>query len=176
MIRPVQATAANDFQADVYVSLDITTERVLEARYFAVPGFESSGGRQLAELVVNELPATPGWAIGTVRGMRLPILRETRAPAVVVKLGNAARQVPEVGLVIASLHRALESWSSRPLLSAEVRLIAVARHRRQLSRVDLTVLLILHFTVGFPTDLSPPCGQSKRPSNPPSSGPRVSRR
>jgi len=109
-----QAAATNDFGADLFIGLVITDEPVVEACYFSVPGYESDGGRRLAEAIVEELPAAPGWGVGSVRGMRLQILRETRPPAVLVKLGDAHLVDASEALVIASLHRALESWAADP--------------------------------------------------------------
>lgn len=109
-----QATATNDFGADVYLGLVVVDEPLVEASYFAVPGYESSGGRHLAERVVSELPAAPGWGIGEVRGMRLPILRETRPPAVLLKLGHAGLIEQNIDLVVASLHRAVTAWATDP--------------------------------------------------------------
>lgn len=109
-----QAAGANDFDADVYLGLSLATGTAVEASYFEVPGFASLGGRHLAELVVKELPASPGWDIGAVTGMRLPILRETRASAVLVQLGDRAAVHHSLDLVIASLQRSLEAWATDP--------------------------------------------------------------
>ena len=109
-----QAAGANDFDADVYLGLSLAEGTVVEASYFEVPGFASHGGRHLAELVVKELPASPGWHIGAVTGMRLPILRETRATAVLVQLGDRTAVHASRDLVIASLQRALETWAADP--------------------------------------------------------------
>jgi len=109
-----QASRANDFDANVYLGLSLAEGTIVEASYFEVPGFASSGGRHLAELVVKELPASPGWEIGAVTGMRLPILRETRSSAVLVKLGNDEAIAQSSELVIASLQQALESWATDP--------------------------------------------------------------
>lgn len=109
-----QARAANEFDADVYLGIEPTHDDRIEAQYFAVTGFESFGGRSLAELVIGELPAT---GLGVVRGMRLPILRETRAPAVVVKLGHGLGDVAQRRLVVNALSRALTSWRGRGDLS-----------------------------------------------------------
>ncbi len=111
----VQATAANDFAVDVYLGLSMTAATVIEASYFEVAGFASTGGRHLAELVVRELPASPGWGIGTVTGMRLPILRETRSSAVLVQLGDRMMVDRNRDLIIASLQRALDAWASDPV-------------------------------------------------------------
>jgi hypothetical protein len=109
-----QADRSNHFTADVYLGLSLAEGTIVEASYFEVPGFASSGGRHLAELVVKELPASPGWEIGAVTGMRLPILRETRSSAVLVKLGNDDVIDQSSELVIASLQRALEAWATDP--------------------------------------------------------------
>lgn len=107
-----QATAVNDAGADVYIGIVVTDDPVVEVAYFSTPGYESGVGRRLAEIVVRELPAAPGWSIGVVRGMRTPILRETRPPAVVVKLGTPSRLVQHADLVIASMQRAVQRWST----------------------------------------------------------------
>jgi len=49
-----------------------------------------------------------------VRGMRLPILRETRAPAVLLKLGPG-HALDHGDLLISALHRALDRWCRSPL-------------------------------------------------------------
>ena len=69
----------------------MTDDPIVEVAYFSTPGYASEVGRRLAETVARELPAAPGWSIGVVRGMRSPILRETRPPAVVIKLGDPSR-------------------------------------------------------------------------------------
>ena len=109
-----QAIGANEFDADVYLGLTLSDTTVVQASYFEVPGFASIGGRHLAELVVEELPASPGWDIGVVTGMRLPILRETRSSAVLVQLGDRDAVDQSRELVLASLQQALESWAADP--------------------------------------------------------------
>lgn len=102
-----QATAANSFGADLFVGIAYSTGDEIEARYFAVPGFESYGGRSLAEAIIAELPAT---GLAVARGMRLPILRETRAPAVALRLGHGLDAPQHRDLIATSLLRALASW------------------------------------------------------------------
>ena len=109
-----QAAAANDFDSDVYLGVVVVDRPAVEASYFEVPGFASAGGRRLAELVVKELPASPGWGIGSVTGMRLPILRETRSSAVLLELGDEAAVDAHQALVVTSLQRALEAWADDP--------------------------------------------------------------
>lgn len=103
----VQANAANDFDANVYLGVEYVEGDSIEAFYFSVKGFESLGGKALAEAVIRELPAT---GLGVVRGMRLPILRETKAPAVLLKLGRGLGEANQRDLVITALSRAITSW------------------------------------------------------------------
>ncbi len=109
-----QAAATNDFDADVYLALVVSEEAMVEASYFSTPGYESDGGKRLAQLILRELPAAPGWAIGVAAGRRVPILRETRPPAVLLKLGDDGMLDLNQDLVIASLVRALDQWSIDP--------------------------------------------------------------
>jgi N-acetylmuramoyl-L-alanine amidase len=109
-----QAAATNDFDADVYLGLVVADDPIVETAYFSVPGYESSGGRHLAQLILRELPAAPGWTIGVAAGKRIPILRETRPPAVVIKLGDATMLETNEDLVVASLVRALDAWAAEP--------------------------------------------------------------
>ncbi len=112
-----QADASNEFGADVYIGLVLSDEPVVEAAYFSVPGYESQGGRLLAERIISELPAAPGWSVGAIQGLRLPILRETRPPAVVLTLGTPDTVDDQTPLVVAALHRALMGWAHDPLLT-----------------------------------------------------------
>lgn len=109
-----QAAGANDFGADVYLGLSLSDTTSVRASYFEVPGFASFGGRRLAELMIRELPASPGWDVGEVIGMRLPILRETRSSAVLLQLGDSVAVEQSRELVLAALQRALESWAADP--------------------------------------------------------------
>ena len=110
----LQAEAVNLFSADLYLGFEVSDDAQADASYFSVPGYESDAGRRFAELIIRELPAAPGWGVGTVQGMRLQILRETRPPAVLLRLGPPAVLEASHALVIAALHRALEAWASDP--------------------------------------------------------------
>jgi N-acetylmuramoyl-L-alanine amidase len=107
-----QARAANDFDASLFLGILHSTEDVVESYYFSVPGFESVGGRTLADLILSEMPAAPGVRLGRAKGMRLPILRETKPPAVLVKVGPSVIAGHRDDLVVNSLHRAVERWVS----------------------------------------------------------------
>ena len=83
------ATAANRFGATVYVGFEPRTEPGTTIAYFAVPHFESFGGRALATCLATALDGVVS-SDPTIIGMRLPVLRETRMPAVVVTPGPGA--------------------------------------------------------------------------------------
>lgn len=105
------ASSVNDFDADVFIGLTLVPdEKTAEAYFYTSSGYESVGGRILAELVMDELPATPGWGIGSVAGMRLPILRETRPPAILMRLGDEESVEANADLIIAAVHTALTNW------------------------------------------------------------------
>jgi N-acetylmuramoyl-L-alanine amidase len=81
----VQAATANRFGADLYVGLRSSAERSVVA-YYATTGFESVGGRQLASLLHPRLAALVAPMTDGPVGMRVPILRETRMPAVLCEV------------------------------------------------------------------------------------------
>ena len=106
------AAAANRFGAHVYVGFEARTDGRSLISYFAVPTFESVGGRSLATQVAaswaSSLPAPE------VRGMRLPVLRETRMPAVLCSLGPVRAAVDETDGVTATIVQALAAWTTTP--------------------------------------------------------------
>ena len=107
-----QALAANRFEADVYIGLETATEPTMSVAYYATEGFESVGGRQLAGLLEQGL-AKLSIAAGSASGMRLPILRETRMPAILCTIGpvrQVADRAPEVADAVAA---AVECWIRR---------------------------------------------------------------
>ncbi|MFM7062771.1 MAG: peptidoglycan-binding protein, partial [Actinomycetes bacterium] len=105
-----QADAANRFAADLVLGLAVATAPTVRATYFAVPGFASYGGQQLAERLVEELPQLPGWPTGTATGMQVPILRETRAPAVLLEMGPAGLVDAAPDELVNALHHAVDGW------------------------------------------------------------------
>ncbi len=110
-----QARAANGFDAEVYVWLDIRAEPGVEVAYFAAPGFESIGGRRLAECVGASVTDVLGTPDASVTGMRLPVLRETRMPAVACRIGPPDTVVEESAAIAGALTQALEHWIAEPL-------------------------------------------------------------
>jgi N-acetylmuramoyl-L-alanine amidase len=113
--RAVQAAEANAFDASLYVGLTVSTEDCARAAYYATTGFESIGGRRLAELIVHEVAPADLAPTLEPSGMRLPILRETRMPAVVCHLTDIDRVVNRNPELAAALTRAIEKWVAEPL-------------------------------------------------------------
>jgi len=110
-----QAATANAFAAEAFFALAVREEAGYRAAFYAAGDFESQGGHHLAQLVVNELaPVFPGEK-PSIRGMRLPILRETRMPAVVCEIGPPSLVVQRTAELADALARVAARWVTQPL-------------------------------------------------------------
>ena len=109
------AADANAFDAEAYVGLSLRPGPDCTLSYYASPGFESVGGRRLAELAGAELDATFGAQTAAVRGMRLPVLREPVMPAVQVEIGQPRLAVEGAADLVGALVRAVVAWVAAPL-------------------------------------------------------------
>jgi N-acetylmuramoyl-L-alanine amidase len=115
----LQAAAANRFSAELYVGLAANTRSTLA--YFATTGFESTGGRRLAELCAEGMSTVLGPDPQTdddceVLGMRLPVLRETQMPAVVCRVGPPELVVERSAAVAQVIATAVQAWVTAPVL------------------------------------------------------------
>jgi N-acetylmuramoyl-L-alanine amidase len=108
-----QAAAANRFDATAYIGFEARPDTCSIVSYFAVPTFESIGGRSLAACVVTELASVMDPA-PSLRGMRLSVLRETRMPAVLCSLGPVREAVDSADEITAALVRSVGRWGSAP--------------------------------------------------------------
>jgi N-acetylmuramoyl-L-alanine amidase len=110
-----QAAAANLAEVDAYLGLSLSATLSVSTAYYRAPsGWESPEGRRLAEVVQASLPGVLGATDGGVRGMALPVLRETRMPAVLAELGAASVVVERNAEVAAALTAALQRWIAQP--------------------------------------------------------------
>lgn len=109
-----QAAAANRFGATAYIGFEPRTDTRLLVSYFAVPTFESVGGRALATQVVSHW-CTPTLPEPELRGMRLSVLRETRMPAVLCSLGPVRDVVDATDALTHAIVDAVIAWSSSPV-------------------------------------------------------------
>jgi len=107
-----QARQANAAGADVYVGLRVEPHTAgCSTAYYAGYRTESPGGRRLAELVQGLVPQALGIADGSIRGMSVPLLRETQMPAVIIELGPAAVLVERSRALAGALASAVEAWA-----------------------------------------------------------------
>ena len=109
-----QAVAANRFAATAYVGFESRADADPTIYYYAVPQFESLGGRALATRLAVSCRSTT-LLQPDVHGMRLPILRETRMPAVLFTLGAAQPALDASAGVVDAVVDALETWASSPV-------------------------------------------------------------
>ena len=111
-----QAAAANAAAVEAYLGLrlDPHHERCVAA-YYAGYSYESQGGHRLAQLVqqfaAQALDLQPGGAVG----MSLPVLRETRMPAVICEVGPPGTVVRRAQLLAAALGDAIAAWVATPI-------------------------------------------------------------
>ena len=109
-----QASAANRFGATLYVGFEARTDPCCDVLYFAVPTFESVGGRSLGAHIANAVNGVlPAPAV--LRGMRLPVLRETRMPAVLCCFGPVREVVDANDELSRAVLDAVGRWTSSPL-------------------------------------------------------------
>jgi N-acetylmuramoyl-L-alanine amidase len=106
-----QAAAANRFGANLYVGFEARADSRSLISYFAVPTFESIGGRSLATHIVAAW-CTPLLATPEVRGMRLAVLRETRMPAVLCSLGPVRAAVDATDEFTETIVSAVTAWTT----------------------------------------------------------------
>lgn len=103
----LHATSANSFEADVYVGIAASSVQHHDIVFYQTEGFTSPGGHRLAETIAAQLSqAGPGGY--AVRGMRLPILRATRMPAVLCIFGQSIE--PEFEIIASALCTAVTGW------------------------------------------------------------------
>lgn len=111
----LQARAANEFDAELFLALEIVPDVGCAAHYFSTTGFESVGGRRLAEALAESLPAVLDNSIGRAEGRREPILRETRMPAVSCQIGPPSTVVQNTSELANTVFQTLDSWITEPL-------------------------------------------------------------
>lgn len=111
-----QAAAANGFGADVYIGLEASTEPFTMVHFYKVPTFESVGGRALAHCLTSTL-SSAGVDVADPRGMRLPVLRETKMTAVLCRLGPIRAVVNLAPQVTAAVVSALAAWTTEHALT-----------------------------------------------------------
>lgn len=104
------AATANAFEADVYLGLATQDEPGATVTYYAVPGFESVAGKALARRLAPALRTRGVVDEAVIVGQRLPILRETRMPAVLCSVGGVRHAIDRSPAIAAAVTDGLTSW------------------------------------------------------------------
>lgn len=107
------ASVANRFAATVYLGFEARSAPTATAYYYAVPSFQSVGGRSLAAAMADSFGAT-GFPL-TVEGRRLSVLRETRMPAVLCTLGPVQQVIDTMPAIVEAVIDATHRWAESPL-------------------------------------------------------------
>ena len=111
----IQAREANAFRAELFIGLELAAEPACRVAFYATEGFRSFGGATLADLIATALPARNGLPAGSAAGLRLPVLRETRMPAVVCILGPPGVVVERSSSLASGLVDAVQRWVETPI-------------------------------------------------------------
>lgn len=111
-----QAAQANAAKVDVYVGvrMEPDLDGCRTAYFLGHNGFYSEAGRHLAQLMHDTLIDRLSVPAAGCHGMRLPILRETRMPAVMLEIGPPSVAVMQAPAVADGLAAALRRWVERP--------------------------------------------------------------
>jgi len=106
-----QAVAANTAAVDCFISIRIAPERTTcTTAFYSGFHYESVTSRQLAEIMQSRLPHALGLEDGGTCGMALPILRETRMPAIEIQLGSPTLVVQHTATFARMIVAALAEW------------------------------------------------------------------
>jgi N-acetylmuramoyl-L-alanine amidase len=108
-----QAAAANGAEVGVYLGFGLSPLRNgCSTAYYSGFRYESPAGRMLAELLQGAVCKALGVPDLGVQGMSLPVLRETRMPAVLCELGPARVVVERMAELGSVATEALTEWSA----------------------------------------------------------------
>jgi len=110
----IQASEANAAGADVYVGIRLGNAPGCSTSYYAGYRYSSPGGRRLAELLHLALSGTLGLPDAGSSGMSLPLLRETRMPAVICEISPASVMVERSATIARAVVDSLSEWVSTP--------------------------------------------------------------
>jgi len=108
-----QAQIDKEWNATVYLGVTLSPDD-FSVGFFQTEGFHSRGGRQLA-LQASRALTSRLTGEHPVRGLRIPILRETRMPAIWCRLGQPAEVVERSSTVAEGFRDSLTLWSESPV-------------------------------------------------------------
>ena len=108
------ARTANSFSADLYIGITSAATNATQFAYYQTDSFVSAGGRMAAELCAEFVRTTQSSHDVIACGMQLPVLRETRMPAVMCTLGLSGGYDFALG-IIPALAKAITQWNNQPI-------------------------------------------------------------
>ena len=106
----IQASEANAAEAEAFIGIRLGTEPGCSASYYSGYRYSSPGGRRLADLLHMALATTLVLPDLGTRGMSLPILRETRMPAVICEISPASVMVERSAVIARAFLDSLAEW------------------------------------------------------------------
>ena len=110
-----QARAANSYSADVYIGFEPSPDAGCTILYYEVPTFVSVGGRNLAMRIAAAVADRIPEVTVSASGVRHPVLRETRMPAVLCSLGPSSIISLKASAISLAVNDALDAWRVDPL-------------------------------------------------------------
>ena len=108
------ARTANSFSADLYVGVSNASTNATQFAYYETESFVSAGGRMAAELCAEFVRLSQSDHDVVACGMQLPVLRETRMPAVMCTVGLIGNDDSALGMIPA-LAKAITQWNNQPI-------------------------------------------------------------
>jgi len=108
------ARTANSFSADLYIGVSNASTNATQFAYYETESFVSAGGRMAAELCAEFVRSSQSNHDVVVCGMQLPVLRETRMPAVMCTVGLIGNENSALGMIPA-LAKAITQWNNQPI-------------------------------------------------------------
>jgi N-acetylmuramoyl-L-alanine amidase len=108
------ARTANSFSADLYIGVSNASTNATQFAYYETESFFSAGGRMAAELCAEFVRSSQSNHDVVVCGMQLPVLRETRMPAVMCTVGLSGNEESALGMIPA-LAKAITQWNNQPI-------------------------------------------------------------
>lgn len=113
----LQAEVANHHGAHVYLGLEASADNRFTLSYFAAPHYQSLGGRLLAERLASRIANHDELSHLScdVQGMRLPVLRETKMPAVLCSVAPLTEVMAAAPLLTDVVVDAVRDWATRPM-------------------------------------------------------------
>jgi N-acetylmuramoyl-L-alanine amidase len=108
------ARIANSFAADLYVGVSSEVAKATQFAYYETDSFVSAGGRMAAGLCAEFVRSSRTTTDVVTCGMQLPVLRETRMPAVMCTVGLDGDADFGLG-IISALAQAITQWNNQPI-------------------------------------------------------------